>query len=123
MRSENLGYLKVMNRRCVSQSRAKNGLYFIGNLNPFMGQTNVWTPIIKQLQDSGRIGSELQVQCPKHQKLSQTKIKNSKDLNILLDNREKFCQIKCDAMMPCKIREHNCELGMYVCFSQCTFTF
>ena len=111
VRSEKLGYLNIKNRRCVSQSRAKNGLYFIGNLEPFMRNDNVWTPILEQLKDDGRLGSELVINCPKHPEASKIKVKNADGFKALLDHPENICKIKCDAKMPCGIPEHNCSLA------------
>ena len=111
VRSEKLGYLNIQNRRCVSQSRAKNGLYFIGNLKPFMEKDNVWTPILKKLEDHGQLGSEIVINCPKHPEASKVKVKNADAFKALLDQQEKICQIKCDVKMPCGIPEHNCSLA------------
>ena len=111
VRSQKLGYLNIKNRRCVSQSRAKNGLYFIGNLEPFTLGPNVWTQILKQLKDDGRLGSELVINCPKHPEASKVKVKNADGLKALLENPENICNIKCDAKMPCGIPQHNCSLA------------
>ena len=42
-----IGFLKLLNRRCVAQSRARCGLYFIGNSETLSNDTNWNTMITK----------------------------------------------------------------------------
>jgi superfamily I DNA and/or RNA helicase len=46
---DKIGFLNDMNRRCVAQSRAKCGMYFVGNAET-IGQSNVWKPLITQMK-------------------------------------------------------------------------
>ena len=112
VRSEKLGYLSILNRRCVAQSRAKCGLYFIGNLKPFeAGRVNVWTPLLKKLKDSDCLGSEIVVQCPRHPMSTQIKVAGAKKLKEMTTDPATICKIKCDMPMPCNISDHNCALA------------
>ena len=112
VRSEKLGYLSILNRRCVAQSRAKCGLYFIGNLAPFeAGKVNVWTPLLNKLKNSNCFGSEIVVQCPRHPSITQIKVAGAKKLEEMTTDPASICKIKCNMPMPCNISDHNCALA------------
>ncbi len=91
VRTVTLGYLAIQNRRCVAQSRAKCGLYYVGNLKVFTGidnnvkngvspgdaenkvqpvKDNVWKRMIQNMKASGRVGHAIVAQCPDHPNLS-----------------------------------------------------
>jgi superfamily I DNA and/or RNA helicase len=53
---DNIGFLDSLNRRCVAQSRAKCGLYFVGNADTLVKRTihgktrdTVWKKLIDQV--------------------------------------------------------------------------
>lgn len=53
----NIGFLKTENRVCVALSRAKKGLYIIGNMeNLAMSSPNLWGNIRMNLQKQNAIG-------------------------------------------------------------------
>lgn len=58
----NIGFLKVTNRVCVALSRARKGLYCIGNFKLFAEQSDLWKNIIQTLKQKEAIGSSLQLQ-------------------------------------------------------------
>ena len=65
----NIGFLSNPNRTCVSLSRAKKGLYLIGNLSMLRGKENtVWPEIISDLEQKGCIGKALPLYCRVHRK-------------------------------------------------------
>ena len=45
-----IGFLKLLNRRCVAQSRARCGLYFIGNSETLSTDTN-WNTMITKMKE------------------------------------------------------------------------
>ncbi len=64
-----IGFMKMLNRRCVAQSRAKCGMYFVGNLETYHeseGRASVWQPLLAGMSGSGCVGRSLVVQCRKH---------------------------------------------------------
>ena len=46
-KSGQIGFLKELNRRCVAQSRAKCGMYIIGNLKTLSFHPMPWAPLIE----------------------------------------------------------------------------
>lgn len=62
----NIGYLSFKNRICVALSRAKLGLYIIGNMNILSKASDVWKQIYIELENQEAIGPGLDLIC-KHQ--------------------------------------------------------
>ncbi|KAJ8042122.1 NFX1-type zinc finger-containing protein 1 [Holothuria leucospilota] len=62
----NIGFLKVSNRVCVALSRAKKGLYCIGNFTLLSEQSELWKVITENLRESGSIGPSLKLVCRNH---------------------------------------------------------
>ncbi|ESO98816.1 hypothetical protein LOTGIDRAFT_114056 [Lottia gigantea] len=52
---ENIGFLKIENRVCVALSRARKGLYVIGNFGILASQSSLWKEITIILKISGEI--------------------------------------------------------------------
>ena len=46
---DKIGFLDQRNRKCVAQSRAKCGMYFIGNAET-IAQSRIWKPMITHMQ-------------------------------------------------------------------------
>ena len=44
-----IGFLSDENRKCVAQSRAKCGMFFLGN-SATIGHSNTWKPMITHMQ-------------------------------------------------------------------------
>ena len=97
------GFLKKLNRRCVSQSRAKCGLYFVGSIET-LGKVGHWNNLIKIMESKGCIGDSIELCCPHHRTGSIVKAKNASQIPI--DERFKLCQERCILPMPCG--EHPC---------------
>ncbi|CAG5128459.1 unnamed protein product [Candidula unifasciata] len=60
------GFLKVDNRVCVALSRAKKGLYVIGNFDLLASQSKLWSKIVGTAKAEQIIGTGLPVICEKH---------------------------------------------------------
>lgn len=101
--SENkIGFLKQLNRRCVLQSRAKCGVYFIGNADMFLNHAE-WQPMMQKLKASQGIGDKLEVVCPQPQhKQWKYFVNNADDIGL-----KSFCKQDCVHEMSCGI--HHCE--------------
>ena len=62
-----IGFLKVENRVCVSLSRAKKGMFVIGNLSMLRDKDNTkWPAILEQLDKEGCVGNGLPLCCQNH---------------------------------------------------------
>ena len=64
-----IGFLKVENRVCVSLSRAKKGMYVIGNFSMLRNKEKTkWPAILAELDGKGFVGSGLPLCCQIHPK-------------------------------------------------------
>ena len=96
------GFLTKLNRRCVSQSRAKSGLYFVGNARTLMS-TDHWARLMLQMKRKGCMGSCIDVCCPKHPRTSIIRAVDSDQIPV--DGT--FCREDCTEKMACQ--KHVCQ--------------
>ena len=122
VRSEALGFLNNINRFCVALSRAKCGLYFVGNYQAFTGtnsisdhcdtwtaKKNVWMRFLSKLKEDGCISYTLDVQCAKHPKESHHQLSTAQQMLEFVQKPNQFCQIVCGKAMPCATPDHVCK--------------
>uniref|UniRef100_T1IUF3 AAA+ ATPase domain-containing protein n=1 Tax=Strigamia maritima TaxID=126957 RepID=T1IUF3_STRMM len=64
--TDQIGFLKVHNRINVALSRAKLGLYCIGNFRHFARRSQLWRAIVADLERRNRIGPALTLVCQTH---------------------------------------------------------
>ncbi|KAF3387285.1 NFX1-type zinc finger-containing protein 1 [Penicillium rolfsii] len=62
---KNCGFLRTSNRINVLLSRARYGMYIIGN-SETSNHVPMWAQVIKILRQAGNIGDSLALQCPRH---------------------------------------------------------
>jgi len=55
----NVGFLKTENRICVALSRAKYGLYIMGNMDNLCNSGNLWKQIKETLINLGSYGKNI----------------------------------------------------------------
>ncbi|KAM0469932.1 hypothetical protein ACHAP7_009775 [Fusarium lateritium] len=60
-----IGFLKTENRVNVLLSRARDGLYLIGNTKTYR-QVPMWADVYDQLSDAVLVGTKLELCCPRH---------------------------------------------------------
>ncbi|XP_068568539.1 NFX1-type zinc finger-containing protein 1 [Cebidichthys violaceus] len=60
-----VGFLNIPNRVCVALSRAKKGLYCIGN-SAMLGKVKLWSNIFHTLREKDQIGNALTLCCQNH---------------------------------------------------------
>ncbi|XP_076869960.1 NFX1-type zinc finger-containing protein 1 [Brachyhypopomus gauderio] len=60
-----IGFLKIPNRVCVALSRAKKGLYCLGNTEMFR-DVKLWSGILHTLQEKAQVGTALTLSCQNH---------------------------------------------------------
>lgn len=62
-----IGFLSEENRVCVALSRAREGLYIIGNMNDLVMKNNkIWPKLKNILEDQKAIGEILPLRCQNH---------------------------------------------------------
>ena len=94
-----LGFLKLLNRRCVAQSRSRCGLYFIGNSLMFYEHPN-WAKMLDKMRENKQITPSITLVCPKHPH-SQKCATSSLDLNS-----KELCNEQCATELECN---HFCK--------------
>ncbi|KAK0326513.1 hypothetical protein LTR82_002355 [Friedmanniomyces endolithicus] len=62
----NPGFLKTSNRINVLLSRAKNGMYILGN-GDTMAQVDMWAEVMEIFKQDGCFGPRLELCCPRHE--------------------------------------------------------
>uniref|UniRef100_A0A8C2BJM8 Zinc finger, NFX1-type containing 1 n=1 Tax=Cyprinus carpio TaxID=7962 RepID=A0A8C2BJM8_CYPCA len=60
-----VGFLNISNRVCVALSRAKMGLYCIGNME-MLSSVKLWSNILHTLREQGQVGRALTLSCQNH---------------------------------------------------------
>ena len=96
----NIGFLNTLNRRCVAQSRARCGMYFIGNSITLSSNAN-WRSLILEMKQQLCYGDEITLQCSRHQS-SKLKVRTGSETNFC----RPFCTAICNSLMSCK--QHFC---------------
>ena len=93
-----IGFLSIENRVCVSLSRAKKGLYIIGNGYLLKERYDTkWPEIIHHLEQEKCYGRHLKLYCQNHPQDVKV-IENPGDFK---DRPEGGCQKECSERLPC----------------------
>jgi helicase required for RNAi-mediated heterochromatin assembly 1 len=99
---DGIGFLDSLNRRCVAQSRAKCGLYFVGNIVTLSHKTNkhsgkvistVWHPLIQAMTERGCVGAHIQTHCPDHPLVSKHALPDAESILAFVTKPESFCKV------------------------------
>ena len=97
-----IGFLGTLNRRCVAQSRAKCGMYFVGNESTFSkARGSCWYNLINDLHEQKLVSPQFPMYCPIHMGITQIKAKTAQDLPL-----KEICKVDCNVEMECGI--HRC---------------
>ncbi|XP_072020381.1 uncharacterized protein [Amphiura filiformis] len=99
-----IGFLKVHNRVCVALSRARKGLFCIGNIRLLAEQSSLWKNIMKTTTATAQIGPKLPLVCQNHVE-TVTEVSCPEDFSNLVPNGG--CSLRCDARLDCG---HACRL-------------
>ncbi|CAL8088270.1 unnamed protein product [Orchesella dallaii] len=105
----NIGFLNIDNRICVALSRAKHGLYVIGNMNAMVNgkkKSKTWRVIKDKLEAQDECGESLELECQIHG--TRTRIQTDKDF---IKVPEGGCDQLCDTTLPCT---HKCTRVCHV---------
>ena len=102
-----IGHCKEDNRVCVALSRAKEGLFIIGNsqcLREGGKRSGLWDKILDTFDS--KLGKTLSLQCQNHP-IIETKVSRAEDFKSVKDGG---CQLPCDQFKPCG---HKCLLNCH----------
>ena len=91
------GFLKTSNRINVLLSRARHGMYIIGNSHTATS-VQMWADVVRILEEQGNIGETLALCCPRHQdKVIQVRTPD----DFTLYSPEGGCNKKCGLRLQC----------------------
>ncbi|XP_066151300.1 NFX1-type zinc finger-containing protein 1-like isoform X2 [Euwallacea fornicatus] len=115
-----IGFLSVENRVCVALSRAKEGLYMMGNIKLLMTCSLLWRKIYLTLKKQNSVGFHLPLQCEQHSTV--IKIRSPEQFYKLSPNGG--CEELCNKILPCG---HKCtqychffDHKQYRCMEPCS---
>ncbi|XP_077428659.1 NFX1-type zinc finger-containing protein 1 isoform X2 [Vanacampus margaritifer] len=116
-----VGFLNISNRVCVALSRAKKGLYCIGN-SEMLGRVKLWSDIFSTLSEKGQIGKSLTLCCQNHPE-RQVQVSCANDFT---QAPEGGCTQPCEFRLDCGhvcasvCHPYDMEHKNYKCVKDCT---
>ncbi|KAK5640473.1 hypothetical protein RI129_011284 [Pyrocoelia pectoralis] len=124
-REGKIGFLKIENRVCVALSRAKEGLYIMGNMTLLCRGSQIWPKIKEALVIQNSLGHSLTLRCQIHPE-NVTQVRVPADFTNV---SEGGCNAICYTIMNCghvcpksDCRRFLCEkehLCPKMCFEEC----
>ncbi|KAF6089884.1 zinc finger NFX1-type containing 1 [Phyllostomus discolor] len=91
-----VGFLQISNRICVALSRAKKGMYCIGNMQ-MLAKVPLWSKIIHTLRENNQIGQTLRLCCQNHPN-TYTVVSKASDFQRV---PEGGCNLPCEFRLDC----------------------
>ncbi|XP_004687522.1 PREDICTED: NFX1-type zinc finger-containing protein 1 [Condylura cristata] len=91
-----VGFLQIANRICVALSRAKKGMYCIGNMQ-MLAKVPLWSKVIHTLRENNQIGHALQLCCQNHPE-THTLVSRASDFQKV---PEGGCSLPCEFRLSC----------------------
>lgn len=119
-REGKVGFLQIPNRVCVALSRAKKGLYCIGNMGLF-SKVKLWSNILHTLRERNQVGPELTLSCQNHSG-TQTQVSSAQDfLNVPEGGCNRPCEYRLDCGHVCTRMCHpyDAEHKTFKCNKEC----
>ncbi|NWI50997.1 ZNFX1 protein, partial [Calyptomena viridis] len=119
-KEERTGFLQIPNRICVALSRAKKGLYCIGNMR-MLSKVPLWSKIIHTLREKGHIGHSLMLCCQNHPE-TKTLVSTAADFSQV---PEGGCSRPCEFRLSCghvctrACHPYNMDHKNYQCLKPC----
>ncbi|KAI0028475.1 hypothetical protein K488DRAFT_58479 [Vararia minispora EC-137] len=102
-----IGFLKSSNRINVALSRAKHGLYIIGNASN-LRQNPTWRKVLDEMEADDQISPGIPVVCPRH---PEQRMIITKPGQLATFSPEGGCLLPCEYRMPCG---HVCQSVCHV---------
>lgn len=91
------GFLRTSNRINVLLSRAKHGMYIIGNART-SSHVGMWAEVLMQLRQNNNFGQAFELACPRH---PETHIEVKEPDHFATRSPEGGCQLKCIKRLNC----------------------
>uniref|UniRef100_A0A8C3VVW4 NFX1-type zinc finger-containing protein 1 n=1 Tax=Catagonus wagneri TaxID=51154 RepID=A0A8C3VVW4_9CETA len=91
-----VGFLQIPNRICVALSRAKKGMYCVGNMQ-MLAKVPLWSRIIHTLRENNQIGPVLRLCCQNHPD-THTLVSKASDFQKV---PEGGCSLPCEFRLGC----------------------
>ncbi|KAJ8042133.1 NFX1-type zinc finger-containing protein 1 [Holothuria leucospilota] len=117
-----IGFLSIANRVCVALSRAKKGLYCVGNFSLLSGQNDLWKVITTTLRSKGLLGKSMKLKCHNHPEVV-TEVRVAQDFKAVPEGGcKKPCETRLDCGHVCPLICHprNTEHIDIKCTKKCT---
>ncbi|CAH0548130.1 unnamed protein product [Brassicogethes aeneus] len=105
--ANSVGFLKIENRVCVALSRARNGLYIIGNMELLAANSEIWPKVKETLVNQEAIGESLPLVCQVHPN-KKTLVNCKEDF---LQVKRGGCDLQCNGSWSCG---HECKMLCHV---------
>ena len=96
-RDNDIGFLRANNRLCVALSRARHGLYVVGNLIGIAEKSDLMREILRVAKRRCFFQTYLSLSCPRHRDL-ETRIYRPDDFKNVADGG---CKRPCQVRLPC----------------------
>ncbi|KAI5116801.1 hypothetical protein M0805_007013 [Coniferiporia weirii] len=103
-----IGFLKSKNRTNVALSRARQGLFILGNASDFASESPMWSSVISELSAQNGIGTRIPIKCNRHPD-DVRYVSQPGELSLI--SPDGGCQLSCNEGLSCG---HNCP---YKCHS------
>ncbi|XP_039863592.1 NFX1-type zinc finger-containing protein 1 [Simochromis diagramma] len=119
-RQSKVGFLNISNRVCVALSRAKKGLYCIGN-SVMLDQVKLWSKIFHTLREKDQVGKALTLCCQNHPD-REVKVSNADDFSQAPEGGcTQPCQFRLDCGHVCArvCHPYDPEHKKYKCVKKC----
>ncbi|EKM54252.1 uncharacterized protein PHACADRAFT_174761 [Phanerochaete carnosa HHB-10118-sp] len=94
----NVGFLRSENRTNVALSRAREGLYILGNARDLRLRSSMWRSVLSILEESDCVGTFLPIACHRHQDQAEKVAKPGQLPRIAPDGG---CLRQCDSRLSC----------------------
>uniref|UniRef100_A0A8C5L5Q0 Zinc finger, NFX1-type containing 1 n=1 Tax=Jaculus jaculus TaxID=51337 RepID=A0A8C5L5Q0_JACJA len=91
-----MGFLQIPNRICVALSRAKKGMYCIGNMQ-MLAREPLWSKIMHTLRENEQLGPSLRLCCQNHPD-THTSVSTASDFQKV---PEGGCSLPCEFRLGC----------------------
>ncbi|XP_072169022.1 NFX1-type zinc finger-containing protein 1-like [Diadema setosum] len=117
-----IGFLGISNRLCVSLSRARKGMFCIGNFTMFAEHSELWKSVVQDLLSTESIGKSLKLQCKNHPHI-QTDVKSSDDFeDVPMGGCLQPCETRLGCGHICRKRCHPTDYchKSYLCMEPCS---
>eukprot|EP00897_Mesotaenium_endlicherianum_P010724 jgi/Mesen1/9680/ME000680S09086 len=115
-----IGFLGVANRVCVALSRARMGLFMLGNAQLLAAKSpQLWGRVLRELREQGCVAPSITLRCQNHED-TLTEVSESAHFKVVEDGGcSKPCEFQLDCGHACPRRCHPGGHNDVACFKEC----